>query len=149
MLDLNRRGIMEAYRGTNLSLPDPFSSGTYPEGHCGCGTHKMNRVLRLVCGIILVMNSYALVAQRRGGQLGYDAPSGWGCHHRRFEGLQSCSRTSSQPRPGGPVPAVEREHSGRPKKRARSFEGCGEPKQGRCIPIHESVNQRAGNSTDR
>jgi len=67
MLDLNRRGMMEAYRGTNLSLPDPFSSGTYPEGHCGCGTHKMNRVLRLVCGIILVMNAYALLAQFRGG----------------------------------------------------------------------------------
>src|SRR6476646_5890967 len=39
---------------------------------------------------------------------GNGARSGWGIRHRRFEGLQASNGPPSQPRSGGPVPAVER-----------------------------------------
>jgi len=37
------------------------------EGYLYYGTPNMNRLLWLVCGIVLLMNPYALLAQRRGG----------------------------------------------------------------------------------
>jgi hypothetical protein len=50
-----------------LSFAGLRSSDRFSETYLNYGTPNMNRLLWLVCGIVLLMNPYALLAQRRGG----------------------------------------------------------------------------------
>ncbi len=59
-------GSMSGYKALH-SFTDSLASDRFPEGYLNYGTPNMNRLLWLVCGIVLLMNPYALLAQRRGG----------------------------------------------------------------------------------
>jgi hypothetical protein len=60
--------MMEAYRATkHCILLRILCLGQVSEGYFNYGTPNMNRLLWLVSGIVLLMNPFALLAQRRGG----------------------------------------------------------------------------------
>jgi hypothetical protein len=52
------------------SFTDPLPRQCFHRAIINHGTHNMNRLLWLVCGIVLMMNPYALLAQHRGGHGG-------------------------------------------------------------------------------
>src|SRR5947207_306534 len=49
------------------SFTDPLPRRCFHRAIINHGTHNMNRLLWLVCGIVLMMNPYALLSQHRGG----------------------------------------------------------------------------------